>query len=340
MRRPERGTLIRWGGVVLLVAAWLLLRWGGDRWWPAMPLLYGPRFVLAPLVLLPLIGLRGRNRTRSFARRLLAPLLVGGVAFALLIDVRLPWRAWIAPHDETIPVISVLTWNAAGGGGDAAAAARWVGAQHPDLALVTECTSGLARELDRLPAVEFRQSADLCFLTTRPVLDWAPRPPDDFWEAGGAGAIARLVIDVHGRPVVVGGVHLETPREALEALAKGALFSFRRDAGLSVHERDVESAAARAWIRPAEEQRPTVVMGDFNLVRESAIYRRWWGDLINAFGTAGTGLGWTKWTAFFGARIDHVLTGGGARPRSARVGPELGSDHRPLLVDVAIPGVR
>ncbi len=317
---------------MLLIAAWLLLRLAGDRWWLAMPLLYGPRFALAPLVLLPLLTWRRQSR-----RATLAALALGAVVFISLVDFRLPWRGLLQSTDPSDPVFTVITWNAAGGGGSPEAAAHWVYAQHADLTLITECNSAIAQQLRRLPDLTFHQSADLCFLTHFPVEEWAPRSPDDFWKAGGAGAIARMVITVAGQPLVVGGVHLETPREALEALAHGALFSFRRDAASSVHERDIESAAARAWIRPGEETRPTVIMGDFNLVRESAIYRRWWSDLTNAFGTVGTGLGWTKRTAFFGVRIDHLLSGGGVVPRSARVGPELGSDHRPLMVEVSLP---
>ena len=38
----------------------------------------------------------------------------------------------------------------------------------------------------------------------------------------------------------------------------------------------------------------------------------------------------------FGVRIDHVLTGDGWRCRRCWVGPDVGSDHLPLLADLSL----
>ena len=148
-----------------------------------------------------------------------------------------------------------------------------------------------------------------------------------------------MVVDVHGIEVVVGGVHLETPRGALEALAKRAFFSFPASATENQATRDLESEVARHWVAPVDEIRPVIVAGDFNLVVESAIYRRWWGDLKNAFNVRGLGLGWTKQTRLFGVRIDHVLYDGGIQVRGVKVGAFLGADHRPLIAELTVPRV-
>lgn len=332
MKRPEGRTLLRWSGPVLLLGALLLIRIFGDRWWPALPLLYGPRWPLAILVLTPLLAHR-----RNAGRRTIAASASALMACVLLLDFRLPWRAML-PHGggQTHPM-RVLAWNVQGGGSDLAATVHEIQMQNPDVAIISECASAMSEALDDVVGATLLRSAGLCLLTTLPVVEWAPRDPSDFWRMAGSGAIVRLVVNVAGTEVVVGGVHLETPRGALEALAKRAFFSFPASAAENQAARDLESEVARHWIVPADEIRPVVVAGDFNLVSESAIYRRWWGDLDNAFGQYGLGLGWTKQTRWFGARIDHVLAGNGVRVERVRVGELEGADHRPVIVDLEIP---
>ena len=74
-----------------------------------------------------------------------------------------------------------------------------------------------------------------------------------------------------------------------------------------------------------------VVAGDFNSPPESSVLRRHWGDLGNAFRSAGFGFGHTKFTSWHGVRIDHILYGPTWGCRYCAVGPDVGSDHRPVL---------
>jgi endonuclease/exonuclease/phosphatase (EEP) superfamily protein YafD len=69
---------------------------------------------------------------------------------------------------------------------------------------------------------------------------------------------------------------------------------------------------------------------------DSAIYRRYWSAWQNAFSTAGLGFGYTKYTRRWGIRIDHVLAGDEWRVLEARVGPDLGGDHRPVVVKLEL----
>lgn len=79
-----------------------------------------------------------------------------------------------------------------------------------------------------------------------------------------------------------------------------------------------------------------IVAGDFNTPVESRIFQQHWGDITDAFSYAGSGFGMTKYNGWIRARIDHVLTGDGITPERAVVGQDLGSDHRPLIVDLTI----
>jgi vancomycin resistance protein VanJ len=82
-----------------------------------------------------------------------------------------------------------------------------------------------------------------------------------------------------------------------------------------------------------------VIAGDFNLPVESAIYRQHWAQYRNAFSQTGIGSGYTKHTRLFGVRIDHVLSSKDVQPIRSFVGKDVGSDHLPLIADLAIPMV-
>ncbi len=81
-----------------------------------------------------------------------------------------------------------------------------------------------------------------------------------------------------------------------------------------------------------------ILAGDFNLPTDSTIYREVWSGWTNAFSTTGFGFGYTVWTRAtclsYGLRIDHVLTPSVIKPRRSWVGPNVGSDHLPLLADL------
>jgi vancomycin resistance protein VanJ len=87
----------------------------------------------------------------------------------------------------------------------------------------------------------------------------------------------------------------------------------------------------------------TIIAGDFNTPIESPIYRHAWARYGNAFSQAGFGCGATvtfeRRNFRFSARIDHVLFGPNWRCRAAWVGPELGSDHRPVIAELQRIGV-
>jgi endonuclease/exonuclease/phosphatase (EEP) superfamily protein YafD len=82
------------------------------------------------------------------------------------------------------------------------------------------------------------------------------------------------------------------------------------------------------------------VAGDFNLPADSAIFRDNWSWLQDAFGQAGWGYGYSKYTKYWGIRIDHVLTGPGWQARSCQVQSDVGSDHLPPFTQLEYSAVR
>jgi endonuclease/exonuclease/phosphatase (EEP) superfamily protein YafD len=81
-----------------------------------------------------------------------------------------------------------------------------------------------------------------------------------------------------------------------------------------------------------------VIAGDFNMPTDSDIYQLYWSSYTNAFSAAGLGFGYTKFTRWHGIRIDHILAGPGWRCRRSWVGPDVGSDHRPVLAELTWVG--
>jgi endonuclease/exonuclease/phosphatase (EEP) superfamily protein YafD len=134
------------------------------------------------------------------------------------------------------------------------------------------------------------------------------------------GAVAeRIMIDWRGTPVSVLGVHLNWPL--------GARNSKYRNQELA------------AVVALGKAQRgPLLVAGDFNLTPWSEYF----GDALEQSGLRDAALGFglaRSWPAQFapvGMRIDHCLLSRHWNARSTTIGPNLGSDHLPLVADVAL----
>lgn len=88
---------------------------------------------------------------------------------------------------------------------------------------------------------------------------------------------------------------------------------------------------------------PLVVIGDFNTPPWSPVYRRFLDKtgLIDAAGSP-----WPTTTRFslrfrdwfhYGAPVDHILVSPGVAVTHFEVGPDIGSDHLPLIADIRLP---
>ena len=74
--------------------------------------------------------------------------------------------------------------------------------------------------------------------------------------------------------------------------------------------------------------------GDFNTPPDSAMFREYWSSYGNAFSTAGFGWGYTHFTRRTAVRIDQILYSRGWQCKRCWVGPNVGSEHRPVIADV------
>lgn len=315
--------------IVVAASMWTL----GDHAIVGSILLFMGRWVfLLPLALLLPAAL--------WWRRDQLPLLAVAAAIVLgpIMGFRTGWRRAL-PHPDGLSV-RVATFNAEGGGVLAQLLPNLLDRWGAQIVAFQECGESLAAATAQLPGWHHFEGKDLCLLSRYPIrraevmdrsgLDRVKQSESK--EIGGAGYVVRFVLDGPRGPIRVANLHLETPRKGFEGLMERDLRRLRMNTEI----RDVESHLARAWVDTGAG--PLVVLGDFNTPVESRIFRDHWGDLADAFSTAGFGLGMTKYNGWIRARIDHVLTSDEWHVDRARVGADAYSDHRPLLVDLTLVG--
>ena len=309
-----------------VIASALLLWLLGDRWWPATVLTYGPRWLLL-LPAIPLAVAALLVRPRLFAVTLAATILTLGP----VMGYRLGWRTWF--HHRARPPVRLVTFNLKGADNPMIPAVPGELARlDPDLMLFQECPSELVAAARHSPLLEgwtVRQDGTLCLASRWPVDSARVMEEVRTRDQGGTGAVVYYSIQHPAGGFGLANVHLETPGKGLEPLRYGGETSrLVRNVML----RDVGSRRAGRWI--IGQHFEPLIAGDFNLTVESAIYRSYWDGCPNAFSRAGRGFGWTRVLKRFAARIDHVITCGTWTATWAEVGPDLGSDHRPLVVDL------
>jgi hypothetical protein len=149
---------------------------------------------------------------------------------------------------------------------------------------------------------------------------------------GGYGNLGLLYqLQINERKIFVMNVHLETPRKGFEDFQLSKL-NFEAIFNNS-EQRYLESSIISSWL---DDKAPLIIMGDFNMPVESSIYRENFGHYNNAFNKAGVGFGFTKHTRVLSIRIDHILTDEYFSVIRAKIGSDVGSDHRPILATLVL----
>ena len=329
LRRPME--ILAWGYLVATILVALTMWTLGDRWWPATILVFMGRWVL----LLPLAALV--PAALALRRRLLVPLAVGAlVTVGPIMGARTGWRRLLAVP-EGMP-LRVVTFNVDGGQVMTTQLPLLLEAWHPDVVLFQECGQELAATTEQMVGWHAHHDGTLCMLSRFPIASAEPMDRAALEQVkqggagiGGAGYVVRYTLTTPGGIIGVVNLHLETPRKGFEGLMAGDVERLELNTVL----RDIESNRARRWVDGTRG--PTIVAGDFNTPVESRIFQQHWGDFVDAFSEVGSGLGATKYNGWIRIRIDHVLADRAWwRVVQARVGDDLGSDHRPLVVDLVL----
>jgi endonuclease/exonuclease/phosphatase (EEP) superfamily protein YafD len=225
-----------------------------------------------------------------------------------------------APNRPAGAALRLVVANVEVGNTDFAAVRRLVVKTRPDLFGVTELTPAMARHLGnelpgyRTSVVDPREDAYGIGVYSRLPLLSAKivHVPSD----GPASVVARL--RVFGKTVTVVVTHVHTPFAG------------------SIHVRQLEALAAAARSRLGKR---VAVCGDFNTppwtgpLRQFAEAAR----LRELYGShAWAGYSWPTWGSFLRVPLDNCFVGNGVAVTDHHDGPNVGSDHRPLVVDVAV----
>lgn len=311
------------------IACWLLLgpglgwaavRLGGLERGPLVQLLaFTPYVVVWTLVPLAL-ALALRRFTAVAAAALVTMTLAAMVAPRALAD---------NGPSATGPALRVLTANLRLGAGDPAALVALVRAERVDVLAVQEFTPDAAAELDRLGLTELLPHRQL-----------GPEAG-----ASGSGLYARF-------PLRDGGVRRNTggfTQAYATVLVPGAPPLLVE----SVHPMSPYALSTLPlWRTDLEAEPPAipdgplrVLAGDFNATLDHAPLRRLLATgYVDAAEATGAGLVGT-WGPYDGdlippVTIDHVLADRRIEVRRATVHPLAGTDHRPVLAELALPADR
>ncbi len=312
--------------VTLMLTGTLLLNTLGDAWWPATIVLFLGRWPwLVPGLPILLLALFLEHR------KAVVITLAGGLVglFGILEFSAGVGRLVATAAGEN--QIRVITYNIAGDLVAPENLAAMVIDWQPNILAVQECGENSVRMLRNMPGY-FHDIGVTCLFTRYPIVRVDSLRREAFASAGGAAWVKRYRLRGPDGEFDFTNLHLDTPRKAFEALMDGD-----DDASGTIAEktaiREVESRLARRWVDQGPG--PRLVAGDFNMPSESAIYRRHWGSLSNGFSRAGRGFGYSRHAGWIQLRIDHVLADDGWVVQSAKLLEDYGSDHRPMLVDVA-----
>lgn len=329
------------------ILSWLLLAKMSEEFLPATLLAYGPRFAL----LIPIAA--GALLSLCFARRsIVLHLLSAIVVLVPVMGARLNIFEGRGPIPSPANAgIRVLSLNADGGQVSQHYLPELLTRVRPDLVDVQECGDELSVRLAATQGYHFGRHANMCVLSRWPIapVDSMPRAAFDRVSSlgyGGTGLVARYRVARPDRPLDFISLHLETPRKGLERLMGSD--GFLPDGGGVPRAGDIEGEQINARIRRMESERasvwsarfsdaiPVIVAGDFNMPVESTIFRDFWTRFDDSFEQAGLGFGYTKFeNRYIRARIDHILFASKwLEATGAWVGPDVGSDHRPVIADL------
>lgn len=244
----------------------------------------------------------------------------------LLLAAPLPWcSAWtLAPAAASAApavvaraqTLSIASANVFFRNRDAGPLLRWLDEKRPDLIVILEFTPAFADGLQALqgyPYREFLAQSDafgIGILSRHPLAQVRVTRDDD------GIPLVEMRVRWGDRTIGLAALHPmppQTPR--FHALRNGKLASLTPAAG--------------------PDTVPTIVAGDFNATP--------WSDAFDGLARRGwrraTGLGPTwpaAWRGWMGIPIDHVVVTRDWRVVRSEVGPNVGSDHFPVLVRLAL----
>ena len=323
---------LSWAYLASLLGIFTWLWFTGERSWFGLVLLYLPRAALALplLVTVPLILVSG-----SFYLIVTQLLCLWLVLFPLM-GLKLPPSPPPGGHTSSFRILSYNVWYA-NRGVDAIRAE--VERAQPQIVLFQAANARAYAILEGEPFIHWHtlRLARLAIASRFPITEHEVY--EDVSDVSGT-PFARFTLETSLGAIDLYSVHMVSPRGALSHFR---LFhqwfpsdSDRRDASLNTQLR--EKQVHRLADAARKSKHPVLIAGDLNLPVLSRLERDYLGEFHDAFDAAGSGFGYTfpsiapigPWM-----RIDRILAGPELRFLCFFVGGGEGSDHSPVVADVA-----
>ncbi|MDB5322665.1 MAG: hypothetical protein JWN40_4296 [Phycisphaerales bacterium] len=316
-----------WIYLVGALSLWLFLRSEGDYRWIATLILFGPRWVaLAPVaVLLPAALLLRR-------RSLFALCAASALIVAPVMGLCVPWRNAFtpAPATGTAQGLRVLTCNIHRYDLDPVAFAALIASAKPDIVAIQDWSSKFDSIFPSAGGWYMLRDDDLCLISRYPIRRVRDVGVESWNKRQTPGSAICYELAMPQGPVPFVNLHLASPHRAFEAALQRSPDGPKQIADNSAA-RLKQSQAVGRFVR--EQSQAVLVAGDFNTPQESGVFTRSWTPLVDAYGAAGLGWGYTYHARWTDVRIDHILSGRAWRCRKCEVGPDVGSPHRPVIAD-------
>jgi endonuclease/exonuclease/phosphatase family metal-dependent hydrolase len=325
-----------------ILAAITVLNWfGADRWWLGALNLYLPQSMwLIPGILLTCFTLK-------FARRWiwLPVLCVFWVAGPIM---GFCWPLHLPPDRPGSMYIRVMTCNAKNGKRDITALINDILCYEPNVVLLQDAEHILNGPLGSFfREWNVRSFGQYVLASKFPISESQIRsisiPGENY-------SLLRCELRMGGAVITVYNVHLETPREGLNAFRPVKRQPSYLPQAVQMFENNVEARLIQARTLSeyiSKEQGPVIVAGDLNSPDASlacAMLRN--AGLHDAFAESGKGYGYTyghfllehrlPWMHFPWMRIDHIMTSSHFQSRRCWAGTEKASEHRPVIADLIL----
>jgi endonuclease/exonuclease/phosphatase (EEP) superfamily protein YafD len=258
-----------------------------------------------------------RQRSRAIVATLLA-----AINLALIVPLYVAWDRPASSSDEPVNTLRILSANVLSSNTQYKALLDLVKEQQPDIVVLSEITpqwlEAIAELKDDYPhfhEVARTDNFGLAFYSKLPAGNV------QVFGLGNAGVPAISASMVHnGWPIRLYAVHLLTP-------SSGAVNWLDRNRALN-------ELAEKVTI----QQQPTVVVGDLNTTSWSSAFS----DFIVTTGLWDSRAGFGVQPTFpsdgplVRIPIDHCLVSASIRVVDRLVGPDIGSDHCPIIIDVDV----
>jgi endonuclease/exonuclease/phosphatase (EEP) superfamily protein YafD len=325
-----------WAYAAVVLAALGVIRWVGEEWWVAAILLFLPRWLfLAPIPVLVLASGWAR-RPAHWLLQAATALVVVGPLMGFSVPFQQLFGGTPAAGGERF---RIMTFNGGQGELRSSDLFRLIEEEHIDLICFQEQHSN--PQLDDFFSRGWYRDRTGYIASRYPIVaELEPLADDSTTEVRYAARLTRARIKApSGTEFILASVHLPTLRPGLSR------FLTRNPSRLKG--RDVARLERTvAWwghemertVSKLAESRdtPFLVGGDFNMPADSSTMAALRDFLRFAFDEVGWGFGYTKPTRLPWIRIDHILSGPEWSFTRCWVGPDLGSDHLPLLAEVTL----